>query len=77
MFDFVIIDTEDGIQVIDRNCGMPYSALSPVQMMEYTEIDLQLAYMDRMERKAREEAKQRQKLARNPIYKMACLFGIA
>lgn len=76
MFNFRIINTPDGNQVIDRNLKTPYNALTPLQMVEYQEMDVQLAYMDRMERKAREEAKQRQKLARNPIYKMACLFGI-
>jgi hypothetical protein len=77
MFNFRIINTPDGNQIIDRNLKTPYKALTPLQMVEYQEMDVQLAYMDRMERKAREEAKQRQKFARNPIYKMACLFGIA
>lgn len=77
MFNFRIINTPDGNQIIDRNLKTPYNALTPLQMVEYLEMDNRLAYMDRMERKAREEAKQRQKLARNPIYKMACLFGIA
>ena len=76
MFNFRIIETPDGNQIIDRNLKTLYNALTPLQMVEYQEMDVQLAYMDRMERKAREEAKQRQKLARNPIYKMACLFGI-
>ena len=74
MFDFVIIDTEDGIQVIDRNCGMPYSALSPVQLMEYTEIDLQLAYMDRMERRA--SAGRKRRLVKGIIRKLACFCGL-
>lgn len=76
MFNFRIIDTPDGNQIIDRTLKTSLNALTPLQMVEYQEMDVQLAYMDRMERKAREEAKQRQKLARNPIYKMACLFGI-
>ncbi len=77
MFNFRIINLPDGNQIIDPSLKTPYNALTPLQMVEYQEMDVQLAYMDRMERKAREEAKQRQKLARNPIYKMACLFGIA
>jgi hypothetical protein len=76
MFNFRIINLPDGNQIIDPSLKTPYNALTPLQMVEYQEMDVQLAYMDRMERKAREEAKQRQKLARNPIYKMACLFGI-
>ena len=76
MFDFRIIDTPDGNQVIDRNLKTPYNALTPLQMVEYLEMDNRLAYMDRMERKARAEAERKRKLARNPIYKMACLCGL-
>ena len=69
MFDFRIIDTPDGNQIIDRNLKTPYKALTPLQMVEYLE-------MDKVERKARAEAEHRQKIARNPIYKMACLCGL-
>lgn len=75
MFEFRIIDTPDGNQIIDRNLKTPYNALTPLQMVEYQEMDV-LAYMDRVERKARAEAERRRKLARNPIYKMACLCGL-
>lgn len=61
MFHFRIINTPDGNQVIDRNLSTPYEALTPTQMIEYTEIDNQLNIMDRLERKARERAKQKQK----------------
>ena len=76
MFDFRIIDTPDGNQIIDRNLKTPYKALTPLQMVEYLEMDNRLAYMGRMERKARAEALRKRKLARNPIYKMACLCGL-
>jgi len=66
-FDFRVIDTGCGNQIIDRCRKTPYSALTPLQMVEYTEIDNRLAYMDRMERKARAEAKSRRKMARNPF----------
>ena len=72
MFDFRIIETQEGIQVIDRNLKTPYHALTPLQMVEYTEMDSRLAYMDRMERKARAEAEHRWKLVRNPLWKIAC-----
>lgn len=67
MFEFRIIDTPDGNQIIDRNLKTPYKALTPLQMVEYREMDNRLAYMDRVERKARTEAERRRKLARNPI----------
>ncbi len=76
MFDFRIIDTPDGNQIIDRNLKTPYKVLTPLQMVEYLEMDNRLAYMDRVERKARAEAERRRKIARNPIYKMACLCGL-
>ena len=76
MFEFRIIDTPDGNQIIDRNLKTPYKALTTLQMVEYLEMDNRLAYMDRMERKARAAAERRQKIARNPIYKMACLCGL-
>ncbi len=76
MFEFRIIDTPDGNQIIDRNLKTPLNALTPLQMLEYNEMDNRLAYMDRMERKARAEAERRRKIARNPIYKMACLCGL-
>lgn len=76
MFDFRIIDAPDGNQIIDRNLKTPYNALTPLQMVEYLEMDNRLAYMDRVERKARAEAERRRKIARNPIYKMACLCGL-
>ena len=74
MFDFRIIDTADGNQIIDRNLKTPYNALTPLQMVEYLEMDNRLDYMDRLEREA--EAERRRKIARNPIYKMACLCGL-
>lgn len=76
MFEFRIIDTPDGNQIIDRNLKTPYNALTTLQMVEYLEMDNRLAYMDRVERKARAEAERRRKIARNPIYKMACLCGL-
>lgn len=76
MFDFRIINTEDGNQVIDRTLKTPLNALTPLQILEYNEMDNRLAYMDRMERKAKAEEEHRQKIARNPIYKLAYLCGM-
>ena len=74
MFDFIIIDTEDGIQVIDRNHGVQYSALSLIQMEEYMEVDSQLAFMDRMQRRARAGGKRR--LVKEILRKLACFCGL-
>lgn len=75
-FDFRIIETETGDQIIDRNLKTPYKALTALQMEEYIEVDVKLYFINRMERKAREEADARRKMARNPVYKLACLCGL-
>ncbi len=76
MFDFRIIICADGTEIIDRNLKTPYNVLTPLQMVEYLEMDIQLAYMDKMEQKRKAETERRRKLARNPIYKMACFCGL-
>lgn len=76
MFNFRIIETADGNQIIDRHLKTPYNALTPLQMVEYMEMDNQLAIMDRIERKARQNAEHIRRLARNPFYRIACMCGI-
>lgn len=76
MFNFRIIDTPDGNQIIDRNLKTPYSSLTPVQIVEYTEMDNRLLIMDRMERKERQKAEHMRKIAKNPFYRMACMVGL-
>lgn len=76
MFDFRIIETADGNQIIDRNLKTPYNALTPFQMVEYLEMDTRLAYMDRLERKQKTDAQRQRKRARNPFYKLACVVGL-
>lgn len=76
MFGFRIIETADGNQIIDTRITTPYSALTPLQMMEYVEMDVQLSLMARMERKAKAEAERRRKLTRNPLYRIACICGL-
>ena len=76
MFDFRIIELADGNQVIDRNLKTPYSALTPLQMVEYVEMDVQLAIMDAMERKAQIEEERKQKLVYKILHKVACVCGI-
>ena len=72
MFDFRIIETPDGNQVIDTTLKTPYESLTPLQMVEYEQMDRQLSIMERMERKA----KKQRKLSRNPFYRLACMCGL-
>ena len=76
MFDFRIINLSDGNQIIDTSLKTPYSALTPIQMVEYEEVDVQIAIADRLKRKVQAESERRRKVARNPLYRLACLCGI-
>lgn len=76
MFEFRIINTPDGNQIIDTTLKTPYSSLTPLQMVEYTEIDNRLSYMERMERKQKREAEQKRKFTYRLLNKVACMCGI-
>lgn len=76
MFNFRIITRSDGTEIIDRQLKTPYSALTVVQMMEYMEVDEQLAFMDRMKQKARKEAEKQRKIIMNPLYRLAFICGL-
>ena len=76
MFDFRLINTPDGNQIIDITLKTPYSSITPLQMEEYIEIDNQLAYMKRLERKQQREAERNQKFTYKLFHKVACACGI-
>ena len=76
MFNFRIITTADGNQIIDRSVKTPDDALTPVELIEYIEVNNAMDSMDRMERKAKQKAEHMRKLAKNPLYKMACMVGL-
>lgn len=76
MFNFRIIDTADGNQVIRRDLKTPYSTLTPTQYIEYTNMEVQLYIADRQKKKYLKEAEQRRKLARNPFARFACFCGL-
>lgn len=63
MFNFRIINATDGAQIIDRSLKTPYEALTPVQMVEYTEMDNNMFHMDMLERKKRKEEQKKQSFA--------------
>lgn len=74
MFNFRLIETPDGNQVIDTTLKTPCESLTPLQMVEYMEIDAHIARMERMERKKKRVLKHKQE--NNPLWKLACLCGI-
>ena len=75
-FDFRIIRCADGSDLIDETLKTPYTALNPVQMVEYTEVDNNLAYMRRLERQKRREAERQRKITYKLFHKVACMCGI-
>lgn len=76
MFNFRIINTADGNQIIDRKHTTSYEELTPLQMVEYVELEARLYHMDRIERNGRKAAEKKRKFARNPLYRMASVVGL-
>ena len=75
-FDFRIIRYADGSDLIDETLKTPYTALNPIQMVEYTEVDNNLAYMRRLERQKRRETERQRKFTYKLFHKVACACGI-
>lgn len=57
MFRFRIVRTGD-VDVFDMSRYTPYSSLTPVEMREYMEADVQLHYMEIQKRKEQREIKE-------------------
>ena len=75
MFEFRIINLPDGNQLIRQDLKTPYKSLTSSQLLEYMEVDGELAFMKRMERKRKREERKR-KLLKNPLWRLANLFNI-
>ena len=80
MFNFRIVNLSNGDQVIRHDLKTPYNTLTPLQFLEYTEMDVQITIAEIQKkndlRKQREEERQR-KIASNPVYRLACFCGLA
>ena len=76
MFDFRLINLPDGNQIVDRSLKTPYDSLTPIEMMEYIEVDAKLECMKRMERKQKREAERQRKFTYKCLHKVACACGI-
>ena len=76
MFDFRIIDTEDGNQIIIRDLKTPYNALTPSQYIKYTDMEVQLYIADRQKKKFLKEVERQRKLERNLFVRFACFCGL-
>ena len=76
MFNFRLINTPDGNQIIDTTLKTPYDSITPIEMMEYMEVDARLEYMRRMEREQVKEAERKRKFTYKLFHKVACMCGI-
>ena len=76
MFNFRLINTPDGNQIIDTTLKTPYDSITPIEMMEYIEVDARLEYMKRMERKQKRESEHKWKFIYKLFRKVACVCGI-
>ena len=76
MFDFRLINLPNGNQIIDTTLKTPYDSLTPLQMVEYIEVDAKLEHMKRMERKQKREAERKQKFTYKLMHKVACMCGL-
>ena len=76
MFNFRLINTPDGNQIIDTTLKTPYDSITAVEMLEYMEVDARLEYMKRIERKQQREAEHKQKFTYRLMNKVACMCGI-
>ena len=76
MFNFRLINTQDGNQIIDTTLKTPYDSITPIEMIEYIEVDARLAYMELMEHKQKREAERQRKLSYKLFHKVACACGI-
>ena len=76
MFNFRLINTPDGNQIIDTTLKTPYDSITPIEMVEYMEVDARLSYMRRMERKHKREVERRRKISYKLFHKVAYACGI-
>ncbi len=75
-YGFSIIVLEDGTEIIDRNIATPCENLTPLQMLEYEELEIELFMFERERLKRRREALARKKAMENPFYKFAYMCGL-
>ena len=76
MFNFRLINTPDGNQIIDTTLKTPYDSITAVEMLEYMEVDARLAYIERIELKQKREAEHKRKFIYKLFHKVACVCGI-
>lgn len=54
-FNFRIIRTANGAEVIDSTLSTPYSSLTPMQMLDYINVENSLYFTERRKRRIKKE----------------------
>ena len=76
MFNFRIITTAEGLEIIDRTLTTSSDLLNPFELMDYVKLEDTLAFMDRKRRISRKRSRRKRKLARNPLYRLLGIIGL-
>ncbi len=75
-FNFRIVKSADGTEIIDRNRITPMAALSPCALIEYKRTENDLYFMDRQTAKQQREAERKQKFTYKLFHKVARACGV-
>ena len=75
-FNFRIIKSNNGTEIIDRNRITPITALTPIALIEYKRTENDLYFMDRQKIKEQRETERKRKLIYKILHKVACACGI-
>ena len=75
-FNFRIVKSANGVEIIDRNRITPIAALTPIALIEYKRTENDLYFMDRQKRKQQREAERKRKFIYKILRKVACACGI-
>ena len=75
-FNFRIVKSADGMEIIDRNRITPIAALTPIALIEYKNTENDLYFIDRQKRKQEREAERKRKFIYKFMQKVVCMCGI-
>ena len=76
LFNFRLIDTGNGTQIIDRDLSTPLESLTPAQQVEYKQVESSLLYIDLQKKKKHREAERKRKITYRFINKIYCICNI-
>lgn len=76
MFNFRIITTAEGLEIIDRTLTTSSDLLNPFELMDYVKLEDTLAFMDRKRRISRKRSRQQKKTCKDPLYRLLGIIGL-